>query len=137
MGKGEYRTVGTPVYPSIRSLAVNSNDHLFAGGSIIYKSTDGMYRSTDNGATWTEINGGFPWVPYVLDVFIPVDGVVLAGTTDGAFLSTDAGASWKDVSDGFTGHVTAVLSFTMDSAGYLYASTRFSGVFRSSSPIID
>ncbi|MFC1569294.1 WD40/YVTN/BNR-like repeat-containing protein [bacterium] len=114
---------------NIVTLAINASGHLFAG------TGDGMFRSKDNGETWSAINDGFSWEPWVLSMLIIQDGSIFIGTTDGAFVSTDHGDTWKDVSVGFTEHVTAVLSLAIDSDGYLYAGTRFSGVFRSQSKV--
>ena len=36
-----------------------SNYHVFAGTHSIMGKGGGMFRSTDNGDTWTEQNGGF------------------------------------------------------------------------------
>jgi hypothetical protein len=42
-----------------RADSPGSNYHVFAGTHSIMGKGGGMFRSTDNGDTWTEQNGGF------------------------------------------------------------------------------
>ena len=128
--RGESWTKAATLESFINVLAVNASGDLFAG------TADGMFRSEDHGNTWSPINAGFPWEPWVLDILILDSGPVFIGTTDGAFMSPDNGETWQDISDGFTEHVTAVLSLAVSPDGYLYAGTRFSGVFRSRDRVI-
>ena len=89
----------------------------------------GVYRSTDNGTSWTPVNSGLANA-FVLS--LAVSGTDLfAGTVYGAgvFLSTDNGTSWTPVNSGLTN--TYVLSFAVSGTN-LFAGTFYgSGVFLS------
>ncbi|MEX1140419.1 MAG: hypothetical protein WEF53_13825 [Bacteroidota bacterium] len=70
----------------------------------------GVYRSTNNGASWTQVNAGLTAASNLLDVrslAISTNGAggadFFAGTAgDGVFLSTDSGSSWTQVNAGLT-----------------------------------
>lgn len=70
---------------SISTFAVNG-ENVFAGGA------NGLYRSTDAGITWTEIDSGLT-TKGVAALCIS-DRNVVVGTSGGVFLSTDNGNSW-------------------------------------------
>ena len=77
------------------------------GGMNLFAGTwgGGMYRSTNNGSTWTQVNTGFTAASNFFDVrALAVRGTDLfAGTVgDGVFLSTNNGASWTPVNEGLT-----------------------------------
>lgn len=65
-----------------------------------------VWRSTDNGATWTRMTANAPWEKRnrPMCVVLPGDSIVLMGGIDEDFgnmsdvwLSTDNGANWKEV----------------------------------------
>lgn len=58
----------------------------------------GVFRSTDNGSSWTAVNSGMPSGEVGA---LAVSGTSLfAGTVWGVFRSTDDGASWTAVNTG-------------------------------------
>jgi hypothetical protein len=101
----------------VRALAV-SGTKLFAAG------IGGIFRSTDNGASWDSVH-------VVSTYTLAVSGANLFAGTDyygGVFLSTNNGTSWTQVNSGLTGR--AVLSLAV-SGTYLFAGTEGGGVFLS------
>jgi photosystem II stability/assembly factor-like uncharacterized protein len=58
-----------------------------------------MFRSTDNGDTWTEQNGGFTALDVNSVVINPI-GHIFAGAAGGVFRSTNDADQWSDVSSG-------------------------------------
>ena len=80
---------GTIVY----SLAIGADGVILAG-----TRGDGVFRSVDDGATWTASSEGLPDGVYVHCLLVRPDGSVLAGTGDGVARSTDGGRTWtRDV----------------------------------------
>jgi acetyl esterase/lipase/photosystem II stability/assembly factor-like uncharacterized protein len=59
--------------------------------TLIYGNGDGIYRSTDTGATWTKVSDANP------QTRIPVlfDGAHYLGTADGLLVSHDLGGTWQ------------------------------------------
>jgi photosystem II stability/assembly factor-like uncharacterized protein len=59
-----------------------------------------VFRSSDGGATWTDISGNLPNLPaYSLAIDTP-DSALFLGNDNGAYVSTDAGASWSTMGTG-------------------------------------
>ncbi|HAS46147.1 MAG TPA: hypothetical protein DCS93_37045 [Microscillaceae bacterium] len=83
---------------------------------------DGVYKSTDNGVTWSQLastdpasqvdfaNGTRSEWQYCHDIAIdPIDGAVLVANIKGIYRSTDGGTSWTlvlDASAGFSNDMT-------------------------------
>jgi ligand-binding sensor domain-containing protein len=61
------------------SVAINSSGHIFVG-------TGDIYRSTDNGESWTQINTGLT-NKEILSLAINSSGHIFAGTSGGVFRS--------------------------------------------------
>ncbi len=57
-----------------------------------------VWRSSDGGATWYDINGTLPDVP-VNDI-LQLDGKLLIGSEIGVFISEDTGATWQRFGSG-------------------------------------
>ena len=92
-----------------------------------------MFRSTDNGDTWTEQNNGFTAFD-VNTVAINSLGHIFAGAAGGAFRSTNDGDNWSDISSGLLPPGGNVWALAIDSGGYAFAGTAGGGVFRSEQP---
>lgn len=96
-------------------------------GTTLFAGTDyyGIFRSTDNGTTWTPVDSG------LTDLHIgslAVSGTnIFAGTWGGVFLSTNNGPSWMAVNSGLINAGTSALAV---SGTDLFAATG-GGVFRS------
>jgi len=113
----------------VSSIAFNSLGHVFAGTS------QGMYRSTDNGNTWSQVNLGLPANTTVFSAAINRSGHIFCSISYqannqpnfGIFRSTNNGNSWVFV--GITNTDTQDLTVSPD--GDIFAATFGSGVYRS------
>ncbi len=110
--------------PNRRVLSLSAS----ADGRVLLAGTNGggIFRSTDNGQTWTPVTAGLS-NQTILALTIGNDGSTLfAGTDGGVFRSTDQGVTWSGVNTGLpTG--LSLRSFAV-SGGKLYAGS-FLGVF--------
>ena len=104
---------------SVFSLAVIESD-LFAS------TYDGVYLSTDDGASWTMVNPNLESI----DAFsISSNGntfLVCVGT-GGVYISTNNGANWTDFNEGFPSN-TGVFKFAVNDT-YIFAATD-NGIWR-------
>jgi photosystem II stability/assembly factor-like uncharacterized protein len=70
---------------------------VFAAVDAGISYTGGVYKSTDGGETWTQVNSGLPY-PLAHSVAISPnyadDSTVFAGTYHGVYKSTDGGETW-------------------------------------------
>ncbi|RIK75880.1 hypothetical protein DCC62_12435 [candidate division KSB1 bacterium] len=112
-----------PTGGTVNALAINSNGDIFAG-----IQDGGVYRSTDNGDNWTQINSGLPTSISVLSLVINSRGDIFAGTNgSGVFRSTDNGNTWTQINSGLM--YAQVFSFAINGDGDIFAGTY--GIFRS------
>jgi len=106
----------------ISQIVMNSGGDIFVMTAI-----DGIFRSTDDGATWDHLSlNDAP----IYSIAINHSGVIFVGTQGGVFRSRDQGNSWVlkiiDPNDNFS-----IDSFATSSPGELYAASAYM-VFRSS-----
>jgi hypothetical protein len=135
----DYWTIGNgPFGGSTTSFAVNSQGHVFVGtGAWGCNGTNcgrnGVFRSTDGGRSWMQVNNG---LASKLVNSLVVDGAdrVYGGTYfGGIFRTDDNGQTWVDVSSGLgTFPYPIVDTLAADSHGTLFAGTREGQIFRSS-----
>ena len=106
---------------SFFTVVLNSQGHIFAG-------TDRqVWRSTDNGASWMQLN---LWLSSsdILSIYIRPDGTILAGTvSNGIKCSTDNGNNWSSINNGLTGTYTRAINSL--SNGNILAGTFGEGMF--------
>jgi photosystem II stability/assembly factor-like uncharacterized protein len=71
-------------------------------------TVDGIYRSVDNGVTWTLKGFGSGSSINIRAIIVdPTNTInVLAGSEDGLYRSTDAGSSWTRIRSGLGNHKT-------------------------------
>jgi len=117
----------------ISTLTVNKKSFVFAGGEA------GIYRSTDNGNTWSSPSAGFKSRTGPTDVIslaLNDANDVFAGTSgNGLWRSTDDGDTWEPYSTelAFKSHsgittasadFSVVRAITIDTAGFMYAGVK-------------
>lgn len=99
----------------------NNGAALFAG-----TSSKGVFRSSNNGATWTAANSGLENATVLS--FTKDNTYIYAGTDKGVFRSSNNGASWIAAN---TGIETQIVTNMVIGGGYLFAGTSGLGVYRS------
>ena len=117
-----WQPTGGPLGGEVRALVVNSAGNIFAG-----HAGSGVYRSSDNGATWTAANNGLT-NGIVNGLALNANDQLFAATFDGVFRSTDNGDSWAQINLGLANK--RVRALAINSAGDVFAGTE-GGVFRS------
>jgi photosystem II stability/assembly factor-like uncharacterized protein len=125
-------------YQPILGMAVIPNAQWDGISTIVVATWNrGVYRSTDNGASWAAACEGLPRsydaTTYdIVNCLTVSDANIFAGTWQhGVFLSTDSGASWTPAGNGLPKNYSYVPINCLESHGSnLFAGT-FSGIFMS------
>ena len=105
------------------SIATNSSGDIFVGSL-----SSGVYRSTDNGQNFVQINEGLTDMSPISFTINTSEDIFVGTTVGGVFRSTDNGNNWTQINLGITNN--QILSLT-NSSGYLFAGTSGGGAFRS------
>ncbi|MBN1446478.1 MAG: hypothetical protein JXA28_01005, partial [Bacteroidetes bacterium] len=112
-------------YGNIRSFAIATDPH-----GVLYCSVyigGGLYRSRDGGDSWEQV---LSEEAPILDILIVDENlIVLATNGHGVLISEDSGENWSELNDGLTNWT--ILHLHIDHAGYLYAASMGSGLYRS------
>jgi hypothetical protein len=98
-------------------------------GDTVYASGNGVYRSTDDGATWSAARSGIPAF-YSVDAFCADGGDLFAGSlyATAIYRSTNGGTTWSAVTSlPFSGTATSFLA----RGGALFACSPNNGIFKS------
>ncbi len=112
----------------VHSLAVNSQNHIFAGMNNS-SGKKGVYRSKDGGKTWTAINTNMI-ANSVTDIAINSSGhIFLATNPDGVFRSTDNGDTWTQINTNL--HNRQVNTIAIDADNRIFVGCEDWGIFRS------
>ncbi|HKI47182.1 MAG TPA: YCF48-related protein [Balneolales bacterium] len=106
------------------SIAFAPDGDIFIGGG---GAGGGVYRSTDNGAKWTNSKDGLT-NSYVWSLAIG-NGKIYAGTNGGAFSSSDSGSTWHSLSGGLASGL--IHSLVVSPSNHLIAGTVGSGIYTS------
>lgn len=96
---------------STRDIEINSNDEIFIGGEDIY-------RSSNNGLSWTPVNQGL-LNTNIFSLCVDSFGNVFTGTGQGIYKSSNNGLSWVPSFSGLPGD--GVMSFASNAQGELFA----------------
>lgn len=119
-------------WTSVKNTNTNNfvNNLFFTNNSIIMSTRDGLYESSDLGASWFRSNNGIANLG--IDSMAKNNSYIFAGTlTQGIFRSIDNGQSWVSINNGLTGlntlHINKIdvignVVFITTDAG-LYSST--------------
>lgn len=112
----------------VYSLALNSQQHIFAGTDTTWYWT-GIYRSTDGGASWAQVNNGLPY-PRIYSMAVDQADAIYAGNYgSGVFRSTDNGDTWEAINSGLTD--LTVTTLAVNANGRIFAGTAAGLMFRS------
>ena len=103
----------------------NNGNNIFAG-SYNYPNSTGMYRSTNNGDSWTTVNNGLTDLR-IFSIVVSGTNIFAATPTGGVFLSTNNGDSWIPVGLASQGVKALAVSGSNLFAGASY----YSGVYLS------
>ncbi|MFQ5640079.1 MAG: choice-of-anchor D domain-containing protein [bacterium] len=106
----------------INTFAVDSNDEIYVG-----TSGAGVYRSFDDGDSWTQVIDGLTTLS-INALVIGSEGQIFAGG-GGVFRSPDRGETWVAVNNGLTN--TFIKALSVNSTGEIFAGSFGGGVFRS------
>jgi len=105
------------------AIKFNSSNVVF-----IATSSNGLYKSEDGGATFTEINNGLLFLN-VWDILILENDDIIVATQGGLYKSTDDGGNWSSFGAGLP--VIGIQRIAMADNGYLFAGTQSAGMYRS------
>ncbi len=134
---GVYRTSATGTINWVKVLDNVSCFALYVNGNTVFAGTmgGGVYRSTDNGNSWTQVNNGLTMLHvYALTAN---SNYLFAGTYhdgnvsgQGVFRSSDNGQTWTAVNNGMSPTTTIMALAVKDN--FVFAGTNGQGVYRSS-----
>ncbi len=111
-----------------QKIAVNFNGHVFVG------TKGGLYKSTDDGLTWTKVlgNGTGLGSDWITDIEIAADNDLFVGIGSSGIFQSSVGqgaaqgdiGSWTKLSTGFAANIGRVeIACAPSDANYLYAIT--------------
>jgi ligand-binding sensor domain-containing protein len=107
----------------VLSVAFDSSGNIFA--ATVY---GGVFRSTDYGDHWSQVNSGLPDY-FASSLAVTPDSTILVGVSGGIFQSTDRGLNWTENIRGDS--ISAPRSITTDKSGYIFAASGGAGIYRS------
>jgi len=110
---------------SIASRGARASSVVVSGASLFAGTTGGVFRSSDNGATWMFAGSGLPG--YGVSALAVNGGALLAGTYGGGiYRSTDEGLNWSSASVGVTDPAITCIAVC---GGEVLAGTISDGIF--------
>jgi len=119
---GQWNFVGGP-----KTQAVSISLIKFNGDTIYAGSYDGVYRSTDNGQSWTAINSGLPTSGlYNINCLEFYDNNVFVGTNNGLYILYSDSLSWHQLGTNLTNKIVTSIKFVGQN---IIVSTLYNGIF--------
>jgi photosystem II stability/assembly factor-like uncharacterized protein len=112
---------------SIYSLAIDPQipSTLYAG------SYDGIYKTTDSGNNWRQVNDNAQEVFFPLAIDPQNPAILYVGTREhGVYKSTDGGDNWKESNNGLTRRDVVAFAINPASPATLYTGTN-AGIYKS------
>ena len=99
--------------------------HAPASRWLVGAAPGGLWRSLDEGDTWTQVPGTAKLSVFALAAWPKGENVLAAGTDQGVWLSHDAGDTWRRISPKTNIDLGAIVSVAFDpaKAGTIYAGT--------------
>ncbi len=113
----------------LHELAVNPKTPT----EVFAATEEGLYRSTDSGASWARVSNGLEDDDVEAVAIDPASGAVYAGSFNGVFRSTDGGESFAKWSDGML-HLDVRALAVAGSPPRLWAGTAGGSVYSSELP---
>ena len=113
--RAQWTNVLRPNTFPVLSLA-SEDTNVFAGFGSYNGQGGGVYRSTDNGETWTMIDSGL--IKNGQDTIgilhlAAMGNVIIAGSdSDGIFISTNNGENWKQMNNGIADSMNQVIKIS-------------------------
>ena len=89
-----------------------------------------LWKTTDGGATWSDVSGNFPDIP--VDDIVVRGGKLIVATDLGTLISTDGGAHWSRLGGNLP--YTTVMDLSVGPDGLLYAATHGRGIWSITAP---
>ncbi len=115
------------------SLLAVASCFAFDSTGVIFAGTQnngaGVFRSTDDGQSWIQINHGLPLMQVEAITVNRLGHIFLAGNYSGIFRSIDDGDNWEKADSGLSG--PAVFGLRANSRNVLFAAVYHYGMFRS------
>ena len=124
--KGVYKFNGSSWI--LTSLSGKDIHALVSYNGVLYAGTwgFGVFKSTDLGATWTEINNGFGGFLAIQALTITSNGNVFAGTAGGGVFKCTDGINWNKLSCGYS-----VIWSMASTSTSVFAGTYGDGLYKS------
>ncbi len=122
--------IGVTYYRSVSSIASDGSGNLYAsvnGGNATTEA--GIYKSTDNGGSWTRTSNGLFANANVKPVIVSPNGMIYAGVRNRVYKSTDSGANWVTSDSIPIASSSLVRHIAVNSSAQVFASTSL-GTFR-------
>jgi photosystem II stability/assembly factor-like uncharacterized protein len=135
-GTGKWELVNNGLIPKEKldaamALGVNSlaTDPV-RPGTVYAGTTNGLFRTTDAGASWKRIETGLADNYVSVLVIDPSNPAILyAGTRKGVHKTTDAGEHWAEANHGLTTHNIRSMALSRLDPQTVFAGTNGSGLF--------